>query len=534
MGDEEIEAPTRNNGATTVMRRMREEEDQDLKALVDALGADQDYEVKLYRKSPKEVRHAGERISIEGLIETYSELPTEQQVEDTYGGGTYLLKVMKSNGQYFKSKTFKIAGRPRIEPYIGYETTATAPVVASAPAEDSALASQAMRTLKDLVDKGGQQNGMNVELINTMMAPLMAQVQSASVANLELQKQLAEKDSRMLELITAKPDTSKEDGILREVWNSDSRRLESIREAHQSEMRIMREHHEAALTRLDDRNKDTLKSAERSHEREIDSMREIHKQALESLKDSKDNRIDSLKSDIARLERELSEARSETGALRAIKEKGLVEQATELAQVGDALKAIGIGGGGEDEDNRKWYEKAISAAVENPEAIAQIIGGANAGPPQPQPQQMQPPQQQQMVVQQQGPPPIGQPFQGPDGQAYVRIDEQTVVPLEQAQQILTEKKAAAEQAARMPNEIEVSAAISFIESAFSNGTPAETFANTAKASIPQDILAYIEEQGVENFLNNVAKLDKHSPLRNVAGRKYMREVGNFLLKGEAE
>ena len=49
--------------------------------------------------------------------------------------------------------------------------------------------------------------------------------------------------------------------------------------------------------------------------------------------------------------------------------------------------------------------------------------------------------------------------------------------------------------------------------------------------IPNDIIKYMETVGVDTFLNEVAVLEAGSPLRNQAGRTYMREVAKFLLEG---
>ena len=57
------------------------------------------------------------------------------------------------------------------------------------------------------------------------------------------------------------------------------------------------------------------------------------------------------------------------------------------------------------------------------------------------------------------------------------------------------------------------------------------FANSAKSMIPQNIIKYMESVGVDNFLNEVAVLEQGSPLRNQAGRLYMKEVAKFLLEG---
>jgi hypothetical protein len=545
--DEEVEHSPRN-GVSAAARKMREDEEDSLRAKIEALGGSEDITVKLHRVEPREIRHKGERINISGLCSTYAELPTDAQIEDAFGGGTYRLIVNKANGRYFGSKQFKIAGRPKIDAYVDLDDEPTAAAAVSVgSAESDALSMQALKTMKELIDQkkeGGVDMTQIMAMIQAANAPLLSQIEAANQAAAELRRELAAKDAKMFEIATAKPDTSKEDNLLKEVWNSDSRRLESIREAHQSEMRIMREHHEAALSRLDDRHKDDIKTLQRSHEREIDSIKDSHKQAIEALKLAYESRIDGFKSDVERLNRDLTESKAEIGSLRSIKEKGLVEQASELAQVGDALKAIGIGNKGDDEEgNKKWYERMFEAAAENPEVIATIMGGPNAGPPQ-QMQSLPQPQMQPQL------PPVGQPFQAPDGQAYVRIDEQTVVPLEQAQQMAQQHmqaqqaqqaqppaagqpEQATRPAARPPEPAEVKKAILFMEMAYSNGTNAESFAQTAKASIPYDILAYMEQEGIENFLNKVAVLDKSSPLRNIAGRKWMREVGNFLLKGQA-
>ena len=54
-----------------------------------------------------------------------------------------------------------------------------------------------------------------------------------------------------------------------------------------------------------------------------------------------------------------------------------------------------------------------------------------------------------------------------------------------------------------------------------------------RSQIPADVLAYLEEKGVDEFLNKVAKLEAGSPFRNIAGRNWVRSVAKCLLEGAA-
>ena len=78
---------------------------------------------------------------------------------------------------------------------------------------------------------------------------------------------------------------------------------------------------------------------------------------------------------------------------------------------------------------------------------------------------------------------------------------------------------------------EVATAVTFIETAFRNGTKPEILAASARNLIPRAILTYVKSRGVDSFLNNVAQLDDNSPLATVAGRNYIRSMAKFLLEG---
>lgn len=513
---------TNSPASTTVVRQMAESTDQDLRTWIESLGAGDSIEIKVYRTEPERYKN----MSIKGYLCTYNEPITEERIADDYGGGKYQLKIRRpdKNGsmQYFKHKTVNLPGPPKIDQYDDRQESASARA-----SEDPTLASQALDTMRGLLDdvkKGNGNSGLDVNLIRTLMEPVQAQIEQMRDANHSLQEALAQKETRMLELLTQKPDTSRSDALLEKVWDSESRRIEALRENHDSEIRQLRENHREDIKRLEARHENDIRDRERSREREIENLQRSLQTQVDSNKIAYESRIDGLKSEIERLNRELTEAKTEMGELRARKEKSLTDQAAEIIQIQDAFKSLGIGGGsGDEEDNRKWYEKLASTIVENPEAIGQLLG---AKPPED-------PSAQQQQLPQQAMPPVGMPFEAPDGNVYVRQADNSLVPYQPPRKKKAAKKAPEKPGVRAPDAGEVAIAIKFIEGAAANGTDPEVFANSFRSSIPAEILAYIEEQGVDEFMDKVAKLEPNSPLRTQAGRNFVRSVGKCLLQGTA-
>jgi hypothetical protein len=392
-------------------------------------------------------------------------------------------------------------------------------------------------------------------LLSTLMAPMQAQMQASQTQLVEAQRLAAEKEARILELLSAKPDNSQKDDLASKMLDMESSRSDNLRQMHESEMRQLRENAKEDIKRAENRHCEELRMREASQQREIDNLNRSHDNLVATLKMSYDAIISSLKADMTRIERDLSKNDTELITLRAKKDKTIIEQASEFSQIREALETISGGSSKDDEDdNRKWYEKIISQVTENPEGVAQVVGMVTGGgnpaaqqqiaPPQQQ-QQIAPPQQQQIAppqqqVQQQAQQqaisvddiPIGQPFQDETGKAWMKVPpDGSIVPYEQG---LAMAKAAEEKAnggLKKPSASEVKIAIGFMENAFRAGTKSEDFAMSAKSMIPNDILKYMEAVGIDKFLNEVAVLEQGSPLRNQAGRTYIREVGKFLLEG---
>jgi hypothetical protein len=264
-------------------------------------------------------------------------------------------------------------------------------------------------------------------------------------------------------------------------------------------------------------------------------------------------RVDALKSENDRLNRELTEARGRIGSLEQRKDQTITDKADELIKIKEALD--GLGGGGDDKD-KVWYEKVIDAVGNSEVAMGFInkIGGVTgAGGPEAQ----QPMQPQQMM------PPVGVPFQGPDGNIYVRNPDDTLSRVDPAavrqQRALAaarkKRRAAAapeggapEAAApgespiveleedqpapkaRPPKASEVRAALAFMENAIRSNADPAMFGATARNLIPSEILAYMQQVGVDEFLNG-AKLEIGSPLTTQAGRNFARKVFRYLTEG---
>ena len=513
---------------TRTARDMREEADMDLRELIESLGGTEDVEFRVYRRAPKMF----EGIAMEGHLETFHEMVTEEELKRRFGGGTYQVKIFRPNARgamvHFKAKSVKIPGNPDMTHYRPKKEEEPPAFIDYGGHESDTLAAQALSTMKELVDKK-QDGGFNPAFMQAITAPLQAQIQSAQEAMVSMQRSMADKDAKILELLTQKPDTSAKDDLVNKMFDTEANRTNSLREMHASEMRQLRENHREDMKRVDDRHKEDLRSREEGHKREIDNLQRSMQAQIDSNKVAYEARVDGLKSEIERLNRDLTVSQTEVTELRAKKEKSLPEQAAELSGIAESFKALGIIKADEGEDNSKWYEKLIGAAAENPELLQGLLGPP-ASPPQQLPNPAPSPAPSQAAVQ--GVPPVGQPFQTePGGPVFVRTPDDQIVPWRPSAPATAPAAAAAPTAPKPPSPSEVKIAIGFIETAFRNGTPAEAFAISARSAIPGDILAYLEAVGVDEFLNSVARLEQGSPLRNQAGREYVREVGRFLLEG---
>lgn len=527
---EVIEEP-KGYADTKIAVGMREQGDSDLRDLISGIG-EESYEIRISRRMPRTWIVNGQQMSIEGHLGTFTELPTEDDLQQMYGGGTYCLKLLRPNKKgsmvYFKSSTVKLPGQPK-------GAGITEPAGAKPEAEDAGVVVQAMTTMKELINEQKNSQGMDYGLLETVMAPLRLQLQQSQEAMARMQETVAAKDSRILELITQKPDTSEKDNLLNKMFDTEASRTNNLRAVHESEIRMMRENARDDMKRVEDRHAQELRSREESHRREIDNLQRSVDAQTNAINIGFNARIEAHKMEISRLQAELSECRVELTALRAKKEKTLIEQASELHSIGEKLSVLGIGPAKEEPSH--WTERIANAILENPGVIAsaaQAMGSSGASSPaQPHsaPQQLNPPPGPQATNIDHIP--IGQPFRMDDGQVYIKIPpDGSVVTYEQAQKIAESEIAARQEAEKEqedPQLKQIKTAISFAESAFSAETPAQEFAKRAKPHVPEAFLDLLKEEGIDNLLSDPVLVPESSPLKTQAGKAYMREVAQFLI-----
>ncbi len=544
-----VEEDDSQSGASTkVAADMREQEDDNLLNIINALAGEKSYEVRVYRTEPRKWNTPP--VNVTGHLETFTEIPSEEELKLAFGGGAYALKFFRPDAKgsftYFRQVTLKLPGKPH---GVGIDAPESTVMDYGPPAEESGAVSQAMTTMQQLVadqrnDKGGGVAEMQ-GMMTTMMEPMKAQIAAAQAQLLEAQKIAAEKDARILELISKKPDTTTEEKFFHNMIDADGGRRDHARDMHESELRIMRENARDDIKRLEGRQHDALQSQEKAQQREIDNLTRSHDQTISTIKMSYDSIITSLKSDITRGERDLTKSDTELVSLRAVKEKTVIEQLSDMTAIKDAFSTIG---GGDEPDDRTWYEKLAEASFGNPEKLGIMFNMVTGqGNPAQQQQPAQQSQQQQSVpgaqLQTQPPAqeqqqeyatiadiPLGVPFRGDDGQVYVKVPPDGSVVLYDHAKALAEEVQQNEGVDK-PSPSEVKIAITFMENAFTSGTSPTDFAMSAKSMIPGSILKYMESVGIDKFLNEVANLDSGSPLRNQAGRTFMREVAKFLLEG---
>lgn len=560
---------TEPTGTTT--RQMREEDDRSLREWIDSLCGDSAVRVSIIRKKPDRGPN-GEQIG--GSLETVEERPDEDYIRETWGGGSFQLKIQKPNGngnwQYFRARTIKLAGPPKMNGQVlvaGVTGGAPAAVV-DAGGDDNDLTKTVLSTMQRTMERAQDEaassrggGGFDVAALQALQAPIIAQLEAAQREAGELRRMIMDATSKEA------PTDPFRDKLMEKMVDGESVRLESLRARYDSEIRQLKDNHTDEIKRMREYARDDLKQSDRRHERELDNMKATHEGLLRANDVSYSTRTDGLSSNQSRLERELTEARAELVTLRAKKNQTISEKAEEILKVKDALTGLSPGGG--DDSEKPWYERALGAIANSSAAqtvVERIAGGEEEEDPQQQQMMLMAQQQQQqqaalMAAQQQqaAAPPVGVPFQAPDGNIYVRNPDDSVTLIDPEQ--LRRQRAAAVRGRRKgqtaegtpangapeaaaaaapadpaaglkkPEPADVAMAVNFMENAIRNGTEPEKFAATARNMVPAPILNYIQAIGVDEFMNKVARLEAGSPLTSQHGRNFAREVVKHLFGG---
>lgn len=545
----EVAAAAPATGPTAPMRAMQQEDDRSFREWLDSFAPDGVVRVQITRKKPQ-LGPNGENLA--GVLDTVEERIDEDYLREHYGGGQFQLKIFRINPkgswEYAKSRQVQIAGPPKQNGHI-LMPGAGAPIIAAGGDSDS-LAERAMSTLERGLDRERQRAdraqqdavqhrpGMDPALLESIMAPLRDQAAQMAEQNRMLQKQLADLAQR------PPPTDPFRDQMVKHVFDGETARLDHLRTQYEQRISKLQDDFADERRRLLERQETHMERLERQHERELLQQEKAQDQQAKALEMAHQTRIESLRSDIAKLERELQQALTRNGALEARKDQSLTEKAEELVKVREALDGIGGGAAG---DEKAWYEKLIEGIGSSEVAMSLVnrIGSAT-GASQPPPAPVQP----------------GQMVQGPDGQLYVmgpdgqprlitpkmrqRLAAVAAARQQQRRRAMPAAGAAPQAAidqglaaaggddpgaapagappGRAPDASEVQLALKFMEGALQNGTAPETFATTARSMVPQDILRFIGTVGVDQFLSTVLEPASTSPLATQRGRTWVRAV----------
>lgn len=547
--------------ARSVVSEMERDDQITLRAWMDSFASDTPMRCVIVREKPR-VGPNGENLG--GTLETVTEKFDEEYLSEMHGGGTYLLKVQKQDARgsfiFWRSRTVHIAGEPKRNGQV-LEKASGHPAAGS----DTPMAQIALGVLKDDARTSRERadrlereqrerdreraGGLDVDALRAITEPLHAQLRAAQEAAAAAQQ------AALQAAATPPPRDEFRDRMMERMLDGESARIAALRTQFESEMRQRDEHHRAEISRLNDRHDREVAAMEKRHERDLEMTSRMHGSEGRARDIATEARLEAMKAENDRLNRELAEARGRIGALELKKDQSISDKIDEINKL---KELVGDGDGG---DAPAWYEKVVGALGSTPAIVGLLdkIGG-NGG-------QGSPPAQIGGMPAQRALPPPGQPFQGEDGNVYVRdgagnvrqIDPNVVrqrLALAAARKRRRaeaaeppppggeagEAAAVAEAAGvmppappmRKPAASEVGMAVKFMESAIQNGTAPEAFAATARSMIPTDILVYIQHVGIDEFLNKVAVLEPGSPLTTQRGRNFARAVARVLLTGSAD
>jgi hypothetical protein len=554
--------PQRTPAMPDAARELDKRNDQELKDWILSLRPGTSLRVVLKRLHPKK---ADDGTPVVGKCDEYDEPVSEDEIKERHGGGKFEVIVQKPGPKggwvFFRQATIEIPGPPDFRPVLGpagrtpsSEGHSTVDRVLGSAERQIDDARRAQKAAEERAERALLQaptGGLDEKMINMIQAPLLEELRNART-------QMSKVEDRYAAIATTKPDHTFQERIYEKLSDSTSKQLETLRQQHDSELRQLRDNHHADLKRLEDRHEKLVDRLEDSHKREISGMERSHASELKAADHASSSRIDQLKSDISRLERELTAKDTELARLRAMKEKSPMESLEDAVKLKEHLVDLGLAADPADKDDEDddskmpGWVKGLTVLLDNPVAqgFAERIAGA------PHQQQQQPPAQQQIdFAALQKNLKVGQAVELPDGRLIVKREDGTLAAVAAAQvQALRQRKAAlakkrAAEKAAVPavdasgNPVAAAPAapplriakhdlarvVQFIEGAIANGTTPEQFAQTAATMASKPVMQAIKKQTVEWFLEQ-ADVDDSSSINTQAGRDWLRRL-SAVLKG---
>lgn len=196
-------------GQEVASRSTIKEEARAIHSWLASYGEQGDIRVSLYRKEPK--RYRGTKT--DGLLETFSEPISHEEIQQQHGGGKYQIQVYQSvpgksgvgQWRYAGARTFDIAGSPRLDGLRHEEDEDDddgAPLL-QMPASDP-LSQQAMSLAASLTRESRQEAAELRRMMGSQQSdPAMLAMIDGLQRNLaELQKVAAHKDERLMQIMS--------------------------------------------------------------------------------------------------------------------------------------------------------------------------------------------------------------------------------------------------------------------------------------------------------------------------------------------
>lgn len=522
--DDGDDAPSARPNSSAEIRKLHIAEDATIREVVEALGDEGTFTIKIFRRDPEYTKDAmGKNVLTRGYLETVDRKIDEAWIQQKYGGGTYQLTFRKRGGGYVTHRTITIAGDPDLSALP--KAVATTAAVTPPPADSSPLAIQAMGLMSKQLERAEERaeraaSGGGNDVVLTMVRE---QLEAARKEKSELLRELAELRAAISRPPPKSADQEVTSRLLDKMIDQDSARLQQVRMTYDSEIRQLKESHLQDLARIQDRMDREMQQLRNQHERELALVRQSHETSLATLKSSHEVALASakasfetqaalLQSDNRRLERDNNELRAEVKELRAKKEKSLPEQIKEIKALKDLVTD------GDDAEPASAIEK-VAEAVTNPETIAAIGSIFKRG------QGDQP--QQAPAVQQ----PVARPRRAvvrdqATGQKFI-VEGNQIRPAKKMPPPGTPPEVAALPEID-PNDLKM--VVGYLENACTAGTDPALVVQSFGAHVPEPIRVAIRDLGgVDQFLIKVAKLPSSSPLlANQAGKNWVRKLGKAL------
>ncbi len=493
--------------------------------------------VQVLRKDPTSVIDpaTGQRVNVSGLLETFEREITEEEIADKYGGGNYqaIIRVKNAKGkyQYQNARTFQIAGEPLLANLPRTAPPSKEPTVIHAPeAKTDPLAIKAFDMLSEQVRNqqrapAGPTQADQMAMVNLMMEPMRAQ-------NAALVKTIENLQTDLREARKGDPtETSFSSRMMDKLIDQDTARLTAQRNQFESEIRQLKENAREDEKRLRDSFERDKQYLLNSHERELAAVRASYDQQIATLKDMNALSIKTLESENRRLEKDLTKLELEVTKLRDKKEPSLKDKIDEI----NAFKDL-VGG---DEAEQSTVGKIIEGVANSPlgAGLAGLAERAlsSGGQAQQQPAAQVVPQQPSARVNK-----LRMIRDKRTNQVYA-TDGTRTVPVQRIQPAAQVNPETGEVVPPAPPEAPipyidpdtVKIATTFMLNGLQNDIDPATFAESARAHVPKEIVGALNTMNLDDFLSKVAQLDATSPLRTQRGRNWLRKVHKHLM-GETE